>query len=186
MQRHRLALTVIATIGIVFLPNVVDAAGLPASLKIGGNELILNGSGARKKGFLQLYNGGLYLTKKSNDPKTIIDADDPMAIRIHVTSRFVSQSNMLAALDEGFQNSTDGRVDPIQDKIGKFKLLFSETISRGDTFDIIYVPTKGVFVGKNGKIKGVVEGLAFKKALFGIWLSEKPSDQGLKRAMLGK
>ena len=39
-------------------------------------------------------------------------------------------------------------------------------------------------INKNGKFKGVVAGLEFKKALFNIWLSNNPADANLKKAML--
>jgi hypothetical protein len=32
----------------------------------------------------------------------------------------------------------------------------------------------------------VIQGLAFKQAMFGIWLCERPADAGLRVAMLGK
>ena len=38
---------------------------------------------------------------------------------------------------------------------------------------------------KNGKKRGVIEGLAFKQALFGIWLGGVPADDSLKEEMLG-
>ena len=39
---------------------------------------------------------------------------------------------------------------------------------------------------KNGNKKGSIAGLEFKKALFGIWLGDKPADDDLKTGMLGK
>ena len=44
----------------------------------------------------------------------------------------------------------------------------------------------GVIVNKNGKLLTTIRGLEFKKALFGIWLGEKPADKNLKKGMLGK
>lgn len=41
-------------------------------------------------------------------------------------------------------------------------------------------------VYKNGTKKGSIDGLDFKKALFGIWLCNKPADEDLKEGMLGK
>jgi hypothetical protein len=48
------------------------------------------------------------------------------------------------------------------------------------------VPGKGVESYKNGTLQGTIEGMDFKKALFGIWLGNKPADDDLKAAMLGK
>ncbi len=49
----------------------------------------------------------------------------------------------------------------------------------------MYVPEKGVVVFKNGKIQPIIEGLEFKKALYGIWLGEEPADDDLKEDLLG-
>ena len=67
----------------------------------------------------------------------------------------------------------------------KFKGFFNDEIVEGTIFDIVYVNGKTT-VYRNGKEKGSVAGLAFKKALFGIWLGKKPADKDLKQGMLGK
>ena len=43
-----------------------------------------------------------------------------------------------------------------------------------------------VAVNKNNKLATTIPGLDFKKALFGIWLCNKPADSTLKDKMLGK
>jgi hypothetical protein len=48
------------------------------------------------------------------------------------------------------------------------------------------VPDEGVVVYKNGSKKGSIDGYDFKRALFGIWLGDKPADDDLKAGMLGK
>jgi len=48
------------------------------------------------------------------------------------------------------------------------------------------VPGKGVEIYKNGQMISTIQGLEFKKALFGIWLCNKPAQESLKEAMLGK
>lgn len=181
-------LVLVAIVSCACIGTLPDSAvaGLPGKMKIGETELVLNGYGARKRSILQLYVAGLYLTEKSGDANAIIDADKPMALRLEVTSQFVSQSNLLSALNEGFQSSTGGDMAPIRTEIEQFRRLFSDSISSGDVFDMVYVPGKGLFVAKNGSTKGAIEGIEFKRALFGIWLSDRPADQGLKRALLGR
>jgi len=164
--------------------NLASAADLPRSLDVGQSELALNGWGVRQKSFVKLYVGGLYLTTPSSDAESIINADEAMAIRIEITSGFVSQAKMEAALNEGFQNSTNGRTAVLRKEIDQFQACFADDITKGDVFSIVYLPSHGVVVSKNGRQKGVIEGLAFKKALFGIWLGDRPADEGLKNAML--
>ena len=75
---------------------------------------------------------------------------------------------------------------PIKSQIEQFIAVFQEKIRPGDTYDLIYLPAKGVDVYKNGALHSSLAGLDFKQALFGIWLCDKPAQQSLKAAMLGK
>ena len=166
--------------------TAVSAVELPRSLKLGDAELMRNGWGTRQKSFLSLYKAGLYLPRPASNPAAVINADEAMGITIEITSGFVSQSKMVAAINEGLKNSTGGNTAAIQTEIQQFQACFADAISKGDTFTIVYLPAHGVVVSKNGKQKGIIKGLAFKQALFGIWLGKNPVDQKLKNAMLGQ
>jgi hypothetical protein len=161
-----------------------NAGEFPAQIQAGEHRLVLNGEGARTKAFLEMYVAGLYLTQPSNDAAQIIAADSPMAIRIKITSGFVSQKSLVDSLEEGFKNATGGDTREIRKQIDEFRNCFKEEIAKGDTFDMVYVPKHGVIVNKNGKLKGAVAGAKFKQALFSVWLSNKPADTSLKQAML--
>ena len=68
-----------------------------------------------------------------------------------------------------------------------FKSIFAkEDIKKGDIYDIMYIPNKGVVVFKNGKIFPAINNFDFKKALFAIWLGDDPADDDLKEELLGK
>ncbi|MEM7314382.1 MAG: chalcone isomerase family protein [Planctomycetota bacterium] len=166
------------------LVGSLSAQQMPVSMKIGNTPLILNGSGVRTKSFLQLYQAGLYLPQKSKNASEIVNSDVPMSIRLEITSRFVSQSKMLTALNEGFVNSTGGKVAQLKNEIEQFRACFSDKLVMGDILQMTYTPGVGTAVSKNGKAKGVIKGLPFKQAMFGIWLSAKPADKTLKQAML--
>lgn len=160
------------------------AEKLAAQMQAGEHRLILNGSGVRTKLLLELYVAGLYLTHSNNNAATIIAADEPMAIRIKITSGFVSQSSLVDSLEDGFQTATGGDTRKIRPEIDQFREYFKDAITKNDVFDMIYVPQQGVIVSKNGELKGTVTGVNFKQALFGIWLSDKPVDNALKQALL--
>lgn len=185
MKSFALSTTLLIFFGL-FVQPVVAIEGGPGSLKLGEQTVVKNGVGSRKKMMLSLYDGTLYLPQKSSDAKAIVQADQPMAVHIKITSRFVSQEKMVAALNDGFKASTRGNTAAINDDITKFKACFAEPIKMNDVFILAYVPKKGVVVFKNNQKKGVVGDLAFKKSLFGIWLGQKPIDSGMKTAMLGK
>jgi len=83
-------------------------------------------------------------------------------------------------------NGTNGNIAPIQTEIDQFNAFFTEEAKKDDVYDIIYVPEQGVSVYIKGALKGIVPGLDFKKAVFSIWLGEKPADAKLKKGMLGQ
>jgi Chalcone isomerase-like len=164
----------------------VGDVNLPDSLMAGKNELILNGAGFRKKFFIKVYAAGLYLKEKKADPQKIIELDEPMAIRMHFVYSEVSSKKLVDAWNEGFVNGTGGNITSIKTEIDTFNAFFSQDAKKNDIYDIIYVPTQGVSVYMKGELKGTIKGLDFKKAVFGIWLGEKPADSKLKKRMLGK
>ncbi|MDC0935473.1 chalcone isomerase family protein [Pirellulales bacterium] len=182
---NRQVLSAVVMLITLAAPSLTRAAELSSQMKVGNAELRLNGSGVREKYFLDLYTAGLYLAEPNKNAKAIINADAPMAIRIVITSRMVSQAKLVDSLQEGFQKSTGGKLRPIQKQIDQFRSCFSGEIVRGDVIDLVYAPGKGVTVYNKGKRKGAIAGIEFKKALFGIWLSRDPADAALKQAMLG-
>ncbi len=164
----------------------VGGVVLPAKVTYQEQELTLNGAGVREKLWIDLYAAGLYLDQKNNDANAIINSEKPKAIKLHIVSKLISSNKMIEAVTEGFENSTNGNTTPIQEEIDTLLGFFREDIKKNDIFDLVYVPSKGVVAYKNGQEKGVIPGKEFKKALFGIWLSNRPADDGLKNDLLGK
>jgi len=165
----------------------VGGAKLPDTLSAGGKNLVLNGAGIRTKFFIKVYVTGLYLAQKDSNAQAIVNADEVMAVRLQVISGMVDSKKMEKATMEGFENATNGNIVPIKAKIDQFMgLTFKGTTKVNDYFDFINVPGKGVEIFKNGVQMGTIEGLAFKKALYGIWLGDKPAQEDLKAHMLGK
>ncbi len=165
----------------------INGATLPAKLTQTKTELKLNGAGVRTKFFMKVYVSGLYLMEKSSDPKAIINADKPMAVRMHIISNIITSANMSTAIQEGFDKSTGHNTKPIQPKIDILLKVFNkEPIKIGDVFDIYYIPNEGIKVFKNGVAQGAaVPGMDIKRAIFGIWLCPDPVEEGLKTKMLG-
>ncbi|MBE7445430.1 MAG: chalcone isomerase family protein [Planctomycetia bacterium] len=181
-------------IGIFFALSVItpvqakeiSGMNLPDTIMAGKEQLILNGAELRKKLFVKVYAGGLYLRKKEGDAQKIINADEPMAIRMHFIYDGVSSKKLVEAWNEGFaDNATTGDLRPIQERIDTFNSFFTEEARKGDIYDIIYTPEDGVRVYRKEKLLGTVSGLDFKKALFAIWLGGKPVSAALKQGMLG-
>lgn len=163
-------------------PNA--SAELTQQLKIGGQALQLNGSGKRTKTFVQIYESGLYLQNPSRDAQAILAADELMAIRVHIMSGFVSRDSLVASLQDGLDRSTGGKMDDIAKETQMFVELLKDEVKKNDIYDFVHVPNQGLYILKNGTMRGAIPGLAFKKALFGVWISDSPVDKDLRQAML--
>ncbi|WP_148862426.1 chalcone isomerase family protein [Marinobacter fonticola] len=164
----------------------VEGVDIPEQVSANDSKLMLNGAGVRSKWFLDLYVGSLYVPQNQSNAQAIIDADEPQAIRLDIISGMITSDKMSSATLEGFEASTDGNMAPVQAEIDKFMKVFKEEIKEGDNFDLVYVPGEGTQVYKNGEKRDTIVGMPFKKALFGIWLSDEPAQEDLKAAMLGK
>ena len=167
-------------------PNAgeVFAASIQDPLNHNGHTLVLQGSGVREKLFLDLYVAGLDTLQASHDAQKIIDADEPMAISLHIVSSLISSEKMQNATLEGFEKATNHNTAPLQHAIDAFIAVFNEPITKGDYYELIYTPQKGLEIFKNKEFKRAIEGLEFKKALFGIWLGKEPAQESLKEDLL--
>ncbi len=164
----------------------VGGIDMPDTLKKDETSLNLNGAGTREKFFMDLYVGGLYLKNKTQNATEVISADEAMALRLHIVSGLITSEKMLNATKEGFENSLgDKKNEAIQAKIDTFLATFKDEIKKGDVFEMVYVPNEGVKVYKNATLANTINGIEFKQALFGIWLSENPAQESLKEEMLG-
>lgn len=164
----------------------VNGVTVPRKIEVQNKTMQLNGAGGRSKMWLEVYVQALYLSQLSQDPKFIIDSDTEMAIRIEITSSMVSSNKLTKAMNSGFEKSAGSNLEELRPRIEQFKTLLSDPITEKDVFVLWYNPfDQTVNVIKNEVVKGKVPGFDFKKALFGIWLSDKPVDENLKKHLLG-
>ncbi|WP_456313999.1 chalcone isomerase family protein [Pseudomonas shirazensis] len=165
----------------------VNGVTVPRKIDFQNKTLQLNGAGGRSKMWLEVYVQALYLSQLSQDPKFIIDSDTEMAIRIEITSSMVSSNKLTKAMNAGFEKSAGSNLEELRPRIEQFKALLSDVITEKDVFILAYNPLdQTINVIKNDVLKGQVPGVDFKKALFGIWLSDKPVDDTLKKHLLGQ
>jgi hypothetical protein len=156
------------------------------SIDESGTQLVLNGAGIRKKFFIKIYVGSLYLPTKQNKVDAILADTGPKRITMHFLYKEVSAESLVDGWNEGFRgNSSTAEVKSLQERINRFNKLF-RTVKKGDVIRLDYLPDEGTQVWINGSLKGMVPGKDFNQALLKIWLGKKPADDGLKKAWLGK
>ncbi|MBF0258453.1 MAG: chalcone isomerase family protein [Desulfamplus sp.] len=186
-----LALASVMCMFVISTPAVQasDDVAIPEKLTLDGGkgELVLNGTGTRKKFGFKVYEGALYLQAKSSDSKKIIEADEPMAI----TMSWKRQGPIDKTTDvfsDGFKYGAGANYDAQKSNIDIFikSLVKAE---KQDTWKYIYIPGEGTSIQYNDKVAATITGLDFKKALFSIWLLEDATftgDEALRKGMLGK
>lgn len=182
---------VIAVLAVLMMCPVAfgkDVGGkdIPETYKAGNDTLVLNGSGVREKWFMDIYATGLYLKSKSSDAEQIINADEPLAVKIIVISGLMTEEKMVNALREGFEKATKGNLNPIRSRLDKWIAGHAGEIQKDDTYDMVYIPGEGLSLFKNGRLKTTIEGLDFKKAYCAMYLGDDPVSEDLKEGMLGK
>lgn len=167
----------------------LNGVTVPRTIDFENQKLQLNGFGTRTKFWTEVYVQALYLTVLSEDAKDILASDTNMGIRLQITSTMVSSQKLSKSLHKGMLKSIG------EENLPKFKsqldllekLLNREATVENDAFNLIYSSTeKSILVYKNNKLEGKIPGFDFKKAFFGIWLSNNPVDEELKDALLGK
>jgi hypothetical protein len=191
MKKILLALTVLLTLQFteVTAQNQITVEGIvvPRTIEFQKKKLWLNGAGSRSKMWVEVYVQALYLSQLAQDAEFILQSDTEMAMRLEITSAIVSSSKLTKAMNTGFEKSAGKDLESLRPKIELLKSFLSDEIKEKDVFQLVYNPTDiSVWVYKNDILKGKIPGFDFKKALFGIWLSNLAVDDQLRDNLLGK
>ncbi len=151
-----------------------------------GPPLVLNGAGIRKKLFMDIYVGALYLPARTTDAAAILADTGPASVLMHFVYKEVSKEKITGGWNDGFAaNHTAEEMAALQPQLDAFNALF-ETAREGDVIRIDHLPGSGTRVLINGALSGTVAGDGFYPALLKIWLGTHPVSKGLKQGMLGR
>lgn len=158
----------------------------PDAVEVGGRECRLNGVGLRTKFFVSVYLGALYLTTPTADAAAAIAADEPKRVVMHFIHSRVDAGKVREGLQEGFAASAAAEQPQLAERLARFSAWFGQDMVKGEQIVFTYLPGRGTEVAVKGEVRGVIEGADFMRALWSVWLGEKPVDGGLKKGMLGK
>ncbi len=157
------------------------------TLEGGKGELVLNGTGIRKKFGFKVYVAGLYVKAKTTDSQTIINEDEPMSITM-AWKRTGPVNKVTGVFADGFKYAAGENYDALKGDIEKFLKTIVKA-KKKDLWKYIYIPGEGTSIIFNDELKTTIPGLDFKKALLSVWLLEGETfdgDKKLRDGMLGK
>lgn len=184
----RYATAVVLTLLTISVAGAAEVAGVRIEdrIRIGSQDLVLNGAGLRTRMFFKVYVAALYLPRKAAAPAAILDSQESRRVALHLL-RDLDADTLVGALKEGLrQNHTDAELAALRADIDQFEALM-RGIGNGKAGDLITLDlsSDGTTVGFKGQERGKVADKDFGRALLKVWLGEKPVDVGLKQALLG-
>tara|TARA_Y100000296_G_scaffold73436_1_gene90931 strand:+ start:582 stop:1157 length:576 start_codon:yes stop_codon:yes gene_type:complete len=180
-----LCATLALSASVVFADVKLKGVSVPDEVTFSGHTLVLNGAGIRTRFFVDAYVAALYLPEVSSDPDGILASGSPLDIRVTIISDMVTGDRFAESAMDGFVRSTHGDLGPIRPQVDTMIKTFRNSLDVGDVFDLVYNPDAGTEIYRNGELQEVVEGLDFRAAMAGIWLSEDPVQTSLRDQMLG-
>ena len=187
---HKPAFVILLCLLFISLPvsaRKIQGVEIPDTLSVANDDttLVLNGAGIRKKFFLDIYIGALYLPSAKTDAAAILNDTGPASILMHFLYSEVSKKKITAGWTDGLEaNLTTTEMEAIRPKLDSFNKLF-RTVREGDVIRIDYLPARGTEVRINNEWRGSIEGNDFFRNLLQVWLGSHPVSKPLRQSMLG-
>jgi hypothetical protein len=178
-----MALVVLFAVPMAAQAKELAGVKVPDTLSVGNTTLKLNGAGMRKKFFISVYVGGLYLEAPSKDAAAILATDMPKAVSMHFV-RNVSKAQLVESFKEGFEANAKEKAAAQNANIEKLFGMLAD-VKDGDELMFVYVPGKGTTLSNGDKPLGTFEGKEFAEVIFSLWLGPKPPSENLKKELLG-
>ena len=169
------------------LSKSIGDVEIPEQVRLPGVEraLVLNGAGIRKKFFISVYVGALYLPTRQTDVQELLTAPTANRVLMHFVYSRVAKRKMDDAWREGFENNlTESQHVAVSERLERFVAMFGD-MYEGDQVWLDFVPGSGTRVSINGVLQGTIAGADFNAALLAVWLGRHPVSESLKNAMVG-
>ena len=166
----------------------VEGANLEDKVQLDAQQVILNGTGLRKKLFIKVYAAGLYLSGKMNTSEAILADAGAKRMTFHLL-REVSGKQMLDAINEAMpSNNSAEEMKVLEARLAEFSKIFAAvpTVNKGEVINFDYLPATGTRITIAGVEKGRIEGADFMRAVLKVWIGDKPVQENMKQSLLGK
>jgi hypothetical protein len=155
--------------------------------QLGMRNLVLNGSGVRRKYIFDIYVAALYLVTKQSSAAAVLADKGEKRIAMHMVSD-LNPGELLYLFKKAIENNnSEEELAALKKPLGEFEDVFYKmgALNKGDVIDMDYLPGTGARVMVNGGLRGMISGDAFYNVLLKIWLGEHPVQEKLKRQLLG-
>jgi Chalcone isomerase-like len=184
--------------GLLLLPPVLQAQETPLMVegrpferraRVGGAELLLNGTGVRAVAWFKGYAAGLYLRGRASAPAQVLAMPGPKRLQIRMLQE-VPAEEFIKAFKKGVARNTPAEALPLLSaRMERFEALIAalRTVRKTDVVDLDQEAGGATAFRLNGTLQGeVIAGEDFYAALLRSFVGERPYDDRLKAGLLGQ
>jgi len=169
-------------------PVEMEGQKFEPTVQVGGQNLVLNGVGLRKRAIFKVYVAGLYVPAKTTNAAAAINEKGPRRVSLRML-RDVDADSFVGAFTDGLRaNLNEAQLTALKPQVEAFTgtLKAIGEAKKGDVINFDYTPEGGTRITVNGQPKGnPIAGQDFYAAVMRIWLGDKPVDEALKKGLLG-
>lgn len=168
--------------------RAVEGFRFDAAIRLGGADLVLNGVGVRRRFFIPVYVGALYVPQKSSDPEVLLSQRGPRRMSLRFV-RDVEAELFMNSLDAGMRKHyTPQQLEAWTPQWRTLTTVIANVViaRRADHVTWDYTPETGARVMQNSvPIIPSMPGEDFYNAVLRVWLGPQPADADMKRGLLG-
>ncbi|MCA9402821.1 MAG: chalcone isomerase family protein [Candidatus Omnitrophica bacterium] len=185
-MRNSSAITIllasIFTLGSMPLSSAVAEAAarsdFPGEIVVAGMPMRLEGTGVKSVAFIKAFEAAFYREEGAE----LVSGGKKLTVNYFV--KISAEKLTRFTLNTMRKNITPEAMSAMSAELDRMRDLFVD-LEPGDNFALVYVPGQGTQFIHNGRLRGVVAGEDFARALYAVWIGPKPFDEQLKRAILG-
>ena len=182
---------VLALLAFSFAANAAELEGvkLDDQVRVDGQEIKLNGIALRTRfAIFKVYVAGLYLPEKTRSAQQAIDAGGAKRM-VLVMLRDVSAEQFIESFDVALRNNnSEAQLAEVKvEKDDLFARIRAVGEAReGTEITLDYLPSAGTTLVVGGTARGKpIPGEAFYRAILRSWVGENPSQEDMKKRLLG-
>ena len=147
-----------------------------------GVVLKLRGTGLKTAFFFNAFAAGYYSADGANSYEL---ARFPKRIEVEYFVNIPKRKLSAYTIEQMKENVSDTEFDQIRAQVKLMEDFFVD-LKSGDRFSLTYLPGVGTKFAHNDQLTGIIQGEDFARALFAVWLGEKPFDRQLKTQICGE
>jgi len=154
------------------------------AITVNGTDMVVTGVALREKTFLKVdvYTIVSYVKKGATlgDDKAagLLNLQEPKLLQMDLTRGF-SNEKLKNAFSEVIEKNYDD-MSAFQSDLDTFLAYFTADAEEGDKLVFGFCPAEGLKTSLNGTELGVIDNVAFVKALWTVWFGAKPANKDMR------